>query len=194
MSENRPPPERFLSGRQRRHSVAGTNSSDRNRKFSFKCPRWSTVISNPSPSLASDTSRHSSALTSERRNPPIEQQPGDHGVGSAAAVRRGVGFDAPAVLAWAFGGGENGGESVRAERSSLAPAPVGGCATVASQYPGGDFPGRRGLVGEAGAKLRGGHGKAGARGRFPGEFQIGKVSGEGVIGERPAFQPGVKLA
>ena len=39
----------------------------------------------PALSLASDTSRHSSALTSARRNPPHEQQPGDHGVRAAPA-------------------------------------------------------------------------------------------------------------
>ena len=32
------------------------------------------------------TSRHSSALTSERRNPPNEQQPGDHGVRAAGEL------------------------------------------------------------------------------------------------------------
>ena len=41
-------------------------------------------------------------------------------------MRRGVGFDAPAV---------------RAQRGGLAPAPVGGRATVAAQHAGGRFPG-----------------------------------------------------
>ena len=48
---------------------------------------------------------------------------------------------APAVGAGPFGGGENRGEPVRAQRGGLAPAPVGGRATVAAQHAGGRFPG-----------------------------------------------------
>ena len=73
--------------------------------------------------------------------PAHEQQAGDHGVRAAPALRRGVGFDAPAVGAGPFGGGENRGEPVRAQRGGLAPATVGGRATVAAQHAGGRFPG-----------------------------------------------------
>ena len=73
--------------------------------------------------------------------PAHEQQAGDHGVESAPAVRRGVGFDAPAVRAGPGGGGENRGEPVRAQRGGLAPAPVGGRAPVAAQHAGGRCPG-----------------------------------------------------
>ena len=45
---------------------------------------------------------------------------GDHGVRAAVALRRGVGFDAAAVGAGTFGGGENRGEPVRAQRGALA--------------------------------------------------------------------------
>ena len=69
------------------------------------------------------------------------------GVESAPAVRRGVGFDAPAVRAGTGGGGENRGAPVRAQRGGLALAPVGGRATVAAQHAGGRFPGGVRLAG-----------------------------------------------
>ena len=50
------------------------------------------------------------------------------------------------------GGGENRGEPVRAQRGGLAPAPVGGRATVAAQHAGGRFPGGGRLAGELGPK------------------------------------------
>ena len=84
--------------------------------------------------------------------PAHEQQSGDHGVRAAPALRRGVGFDAPAVGAGTFGGGENRGEPVRAQWGGLAPAPVGGCATVAAQHAVGRWPGGVGLAGKLGPK------------------------------------------
>ena len=90
--------------------------------------------------------------------PAHKQQAGDHGVESAPALRRGVGFDAPAVRAGTGGGGENRGEPVRAQRGGLAPAPVGGRATVAAQHAGGRFPGGGRLAGELGPKPDGGDG------------------------------------
>ena len=75
-------------------------------------------------------------------------------------MRRGVGFDAPAVGAGTFGGGENRGETVRAQRGGLAAAPVGGRATVAAQHAGGRFPG-----GELRPEPDGGDGHSGRRGR-----------------------------
>ena len=63
------------------------------------------MSSTPSPSRASVTSAQRKAATSDRRSPAHEQQRGDHGVESAPAVRRGVGFDAPAVRAGTGGGG-----------------------------------------------------------------------------------------
>ena len=85
----------------------------------------------------------------------------DHGVESAPAVRRGVGFDAPAVRAGPGGGGENPAEPGRAQRGGLAPAPVGGRATVAAQHAGGRFPGGVRLAGELGPKPDGGDGQRG---------------------------------
>ena len=72
-----------------------------------------------------------------------------------------MGFDAPAVSAGTFGGGENRGEPVRAQRGGLAPAPVGGRATVAAQHAGGRFPGGVRLAGELGPKPDGGDGEGG---------------------------------
>ena len=97
--------------------------------------------------------------------PAHEQQRGDHGVESAPAVRRGGGFDAPAVRAGTGGGGENRGEPVRAQRGGLAPAPVGGRATEAAQHAGGRFPGGGRLAGERGPKPDGGDGEGGGGGR-----------------------------
>ena len=82
----------------------------------------------------------------------MNSQAGDHGVESAPAVRRGGGFDAPAVRAGTGGGGENRGEPVRAQRGGLAPAPVGGRAPEAAQHAGGRFPGGGRLAGELGPK------------------------------------------
>ena len=51
--------------------------------------------------------------------PAHEQQRGDHGVESAPAVRRGGGFDAPAVRAGPGGGGENRGRPLPLESEAL---------------------------------------------------------------------------
>ena len=80
-------------------------------------------------------------------------------------MRRGVGFDAPAVRAGTGGGGENRGEPVRAQRGGLAPAPVGGRATDAGQHAGGRFPGGGRLAGELGPTPDGGDGQGGGGGR-----------------------------
>ena len=74
------------------------------------------MSSTPSPSAGV---RHVTPFKRAHFRPPQpahEQQAGDHGVESAPAVRRGVGFDAPAVRAGTGGGGENRGEPVRAAR------------------------------------------------------------------------------
>ena len=117
------------------------------------------MSSTPSPSRASDTSTPFKRAHFRPPQPAHEQQRGDHGVESAPAVRRGVGFDAPAVRAGTFGGGENRGEPVRAQRGGLAPAPVGGRATVAAQHAGGRFSGGGRLAGELGPKPDGGDGE-----------------------------------
>ena len=106
----------------------------------------------------------------------------DHGVRAAAPLRRGVGFNAPAVGAGPFGGGENRGEPVRAQRGGLAPAPVGGRATVAAQHAGGRFPGVVRLAGELGPKPDGGDGEGGGGGRAARLEHVGEVGGEpGVV-------------
>ena len=110
--------------------------------------------------------------------PAHKQQRGDHGVESAPAVRRGVGFDAPAGGAWPFGGGENRGEPVRAQRGGLAPAPVGGRATVAAQHAGGRFPGGGRLAGELGPKPDGGDGQGGGGGRAARLVDRAEVDGQ----------------
>ena len=124
--------------------------------------------------------------------PAHKQQRGDHGVESAPAVRRGVGFDAPAVRAGTVGGGENRGEPVRAQRGGLAPAPVGGRATVAAQHAGGRFPGGVRLAGELGPKPDGGDGKGGGGGRAARLEDRAEVGGEQGVGERGGPPPGVQ--
>ena len=117
---------------------------------------------------------------------------GDHGVESAPAVRRGVGFDAPAVRAGTFGGGENRGEPVRAQRGGLAPAPVGGRATVAAQHAGGRFPGGGRLAGELGPKPGGGDGQGGGGGRAARLEELAEVDGQRGVVNRGGPAPGVQ--
>ena len=124
--------------------------------------------------------------------PAHKQQRGDHGVESAPAVRRGGGFDAPAVRAGTFGGGENRGEPVRAQRGGLAPAPVGGRATEAAQHAGGRFPGGGRLAGELGPKPDGGDGQGGGGGRAARLEDRAEVGGEPGVGERGGPPPGVQ--
>ena len=66
-------PRRTSRGGQRRYSDLAIET----------CLMLRTVISTPSLSLASATSRHSSALTSERRNSPMNNNPA-----ITASVRR----------------------------------------------------------------------------------------------------------
>ena len=124
--------------------------------------------------------------------PAHKQQRGDHGVESAPAVRRGGGFDAPAVRAGPGGGGENRGEPVRAQRGGLAPAPVGGRAPVAAQHAGGRFPGGGRLAGELGPKPDGGDGQGGGGGRAARLEDRAEVGGEQGVGERGGPPPGVQ--
>ena len=107
-------------------------------------------------------------------------------------MRRGGGFDAPAVRAGTFGGGENRGEPVRAQRGGLAPAPVGGRATVAAQHAGGRFPGGGRLAGELGPKSDGGDGEGGGGGRAARLEDRAEVGGEQGVGERGGPPPGVQ--
>ena len=118
---------------------------------------------------------------------------GDHGVESAPAVRRGGGFDAPAVGAGPGGGGENRGEPVRAQRGGLAPAPVGGRAPVAAQHARGRCPGGVGLAGERGPTPDGGDGEGGGGGRAARLEERAEVDGQrGVVnrGGPRARRPG----
>ena len=107
-------------------------------------------------------------------------------------MRRGVGFDAPAVRAGPFGGGENRGEPVRAQRGGLAPAPVGGRATVAAQHARGRCPGGVWLAGERGPKPDGGDGEGGGGGRAASLEDRAEVGGEQGVGERGGPPPGVQ--
>ena len=124
--------------------------------------------------------------------PAHEQQPGDHGVRAAAPSRRGVGFNAPAVSAGTFGGGKNRGEPVRAQRGGLAPAPVGGRATVAAQHARGRCPGGVRLAGELGPKPDGGDGEGGGCGRAARLERVGEVGGEQGVVNRGGPPPGVQ--
>ena len=121
--------------------------------------------------------------------PAHKQQRGDHGVESAPALRRGVGFDAPAVRAGTGGGGENRGEPVRAQRGGLAPAPVGGRETVAAQHAGGRFPGGGRLAGELGPKPDGGDGQGGGGGRAARLEDRAEVGPSGVAADRGVGEP-----
>ena len=89
-------------------------------------------------------------------------------------------------------GGENRGEPVRAQRGGLAPAPVGGRATVAAQHAGGRFPGGGRLAGELGPKPDGGDGKGGGGGRAARLEDRAEVGGEPGVGERGGPPPGVQ--
>ena len=126
--------------------------------------------------------------------PAHEQEPGDHGVESAPALRRGVGFDAPAVRAGPFGGGENRGEPVRAQRGGLAPAPVGGRATVAAQHAGGRFPGGVWLAGELGPEVRGLDGLRGGAGGAARLEHVGEVGGQARVLQGAAGEPPIQGA
>ena len=86
----------------------------------------------------------------------------DHGVESAPAVRRGVGFDAPrpSVRGRAAVARIAASPSARSG-AAWPPAPVGGRATVAAQHAGGRFPGWVRLAGELGPKPDGGDGQRG---------------------------------
>ena len=119
---------------------------------------------------SSDTSRHSSALTSARRNPPINSNPAITAGRAAPAVRRGVGFDAPGVGA----------------------GPFGGRAPVAAQHARGRFPGGVRLAGELGPKPDGGDGEGGGGGRAARLEHVGEVGGEPGVVNRGGPSPGVQ--
>ena len=150
------------------------------------------MSSTPSPSRASVTSAQCQGGDFRPPQPAHEQQAGDHGVESAPAVRRGGGFDAPAVRAGTGGGGENRGEPVRAQRGGLAPAPVGGRAPVAAQHAGGRFPGGGRLAGERGPKPDGGDGEGGGGGRAARLEELAEVDGQRGVVNRGGPPPGVQ--
>ena len=103
-----------------------------------------------------------------------------------------VGFDAPAVGAWPFGGGENRGEPVRAQRGGLAPAPVGGRAPVAAQHAGGRCPGGGRLAGERGPTPDGGDDEGGGGGRAARLEDRAEVDGQRGVVNRGGPPPGVQ--
>ena len=88
------------------------------------------------------------------RRPRHEEEPRDHGVELAALEGDLVGLDAAAAMPRAMAGGEDGGEVRRPERSRLPSAAAAGGTPVAGKNPGGAFPGRARLTGEAGPETR----------------------------------------
>ena len=83
-----------------------------------------------------------------------------------------------------FGGGENRGEPVRSQRGGLAPAPVGGRATVAAQHARGRCPGGVWLGCELGPKPDGGDGEGGGCGRAARLEDRAEVGGQHAVGKR----------
>ena len=74
------------------------------------------------------------------------------------------------------------------------PAALAGGPPVAGQDPGGVFPGRARLMGEAGPEAGRGHRRRGACRGSPQVVELGEVGGEGCILEPAAVEPGVEAA
>ena len=91
-------------------------------------------------------------------------------------------------------GGEDGGQVRRPEPPRLPAAALAGGPPVAGQDPGGAFPGRARLMGEAGPEARRGHRRRGACRGSPQVVELGEVGGEGCILEPAAVEPGVEAA
>ena len=139
----RPPGSRrtAASGARRRHRPF-TNRTSLVSPSGFVLPRR-TVTSTPSPAAASATAAHRRALTSLGRIPAItaSSRPRSRATSSDAAAR-------PVT------GGEDRGQVSRHEGARLAPATAAGGPPVAGEHPGGAFPGRAQLAGEAGPEVR----------------------------------------
>ena len=69
---------------------------------------------------------------------------------------------------------------------------VGDVGPAEGEDPGGAFPGRARLPGEAGPEARPGHRRRGACRGSPQVVELGEVGGEGRVLEPPAVEPGVE--
>ena len=69
---------------------------------------------------------------------------------------------------------------------------VGDVGPAEGENPGGAFPGRARLPGEAGPEARPGHRRRGACRGAPQVVELGEVGGEGRVLEPPAVEPGVE--
>ena len=127
-------------------------------------------------------------------HPGHEEESCDHGVEAAALAGDGVGLDAAAAPPRLVAGGEDGGQVRRPEPPRLPSAAAAGGPPVAGQDPGGAFPGRARLMGEAGPEARRGHRRRGACRGSPLVVELGEVGGEGCIIEPPSVEPGVEAA
>ena len=85
-----------------------------------------------------------------------------------------------------------GGQVRRPERPRLSSAAAAG-PPVAGEDPGGAFPGRARLAGEAGPEAGPGHRRRGAGRGSPMVVELGEVDGEGRILEPAVGEPGVDL-
>ena len=126
--------------------------------------------------------------------PAHKQQPGDHGVQTAAHGGHLVGLDAAAAPARPVARGEHGRQVRGAERAGLASTAVAGRSAVAGEDSGGPLAGRVRLAGEAGPEPRRGDRRRGRRGGAPRGVELGEVGGQGRVIELLAAEPGVELA
>ena len=124
----------------------------------------------------------------------MNTSPADYGIEAAALEGDLVGFDPPSAPARTMAGGEDGGEVCGPERAGLAAAALAGGSPVAGENPGGAFPGRARLSGEAGPEARRGGRHRGARRRPARAVELGEVGGEVLVVEGPAGEPGVEAA
>ena len=83
-------------------------------------------------------------------------------------------------------GSEEGRQVRRPERPRLSSAAFDGGPPVAGEDPGGGFPSRARLTGEAGREARRGHRRRGARRGSAPIVELGEVGGEGCILGHPA--------
>ena len=151
-----------------------------------------TVISTPSPSVASVTSAQRKAATSDRRSPPMNNS---EAITASVRPRRcAVVWDStprPSVR------GRSAVARIAASPSARSGAawprpPVGGRATVAAQHAGGRFPGGVGLAGELSPKPDGGDGEGGGGGRAALLEHKAEVGGQRGVVNRGGPAPGVQ--
>ena len=153
-----------------------------------------TATSTPAPSVASVTSRHSTALTSERRIPAMKSNPAiTPSTRPRAAAEAADSVPQPGATR-VRARGEHGGEIVGGEGRGLPPAPVGGRAAVARHHPCGAFPGGRGLAGELGPEVHGLDGLRGGAGGAARLEHVGEVGGQARVLQGAAGEPPIQGA